>query len=98
MTDPIVEHAKATLEIVELLQMMVAECKCEAKHVMTGTTEPTGPCSVAAVGRSQHCARDWFLVCEEFAGYYAFIKNTAVWGSAWVCPDCGVDCWELMPV
>jgi hypothetical protein len=46
MTDPIVEHAKATLEIVDLLQMMVAECKCEAEHVTTNY------CSDRAV---QHC-------------------------------------------
>lgn len=99
MSDPIVEHAKATLEIVDLLQMMVADCKCEAKHVRTGTNERTGPCSVVAVARTRHCGRtEWFLVCEEFVGYYHWIKNAGAWGGPWFCVYCDEDCWQLIAV
>lgn len=96
MTDPIVEHAKATLEIVDLLQMMVAECKCQAWHVLHDSQEPSGPCSVTVVARSKHCARDWFLVCEEYVGYYKFCMED--WPNDWFCRECKKNCWSLMPV
>jgi hypothetical protein len=92
--EPMIEHANAPLEIVDLLQAMVGDCKCEAWHQIAGTEVPTGPCTIAVVARAWICTRpEGFLVCEEYARRYRWRHHPS-----WVCPYCDTDCWELIPV
>lgn len=97
--EPMIEHANPTLEIVDLLQALTGDCKCEAKHMWTYESGPripmNTPCEgLAAYRYVHHCFATNLLVCKSF---YRDVMETLA-GDTDFCFHCEGQSAKLIPV
>jgi hypothetical protein len=99
MPESMIEHANATLEIVDLLQAMVGDCKCEAKHLWHYPNRPSEPmetpCEITVSYRYRHrCSGQDKLVCDAFNRDYVRKEAQGIIGAR-CCAGLGIS---LIPV